>query len=182
MQDSRFLKLTPEEPRPHVPKPTTGPIHRLEGTDLLPLRRVSGLADLKPSAKLDASLPKFLNLTPDPPKHSGSDAHNKRDHLQQGAEQPACKSSGKKRSASNGGHEVGSTEHNEMPDSYNKAESKRGGGGNKTAQASYAPDPDTANIEGDVDVDWVNDGFQLPPRRFNWRAIVGTGGEPTRSV
>ncbi|OCT49118.1 hypothetical protein CLCR_05305 [Cladophialophora carrionii] len=78
-------------------------------------------------------------------------------------------SSGKERSASIGGHQVGTTEHNEMPDSHNRAESKRGGGGgggNKTAQASNAPHPDTANIEGDVDVDWLSYGFRLPAHLF----------------
>ncbi|OCT49119.1 hypothetical protein CLCR_05318 [Cladophialophora carrionii] len=67
MEANRFLKLMPEEGRPHIPKSTTGPIHKLEGKDLFPIRRVSGLADLKSNANVDASLPKFLKLTPDPP-------------------------------------------------------------------------------------------------------------------
>ncbi|EXJ56941.1 hypothetical protein A1O7_07285 [Cladophialophora yegresii CBS 114405] len=121
--------------------------------------------DLKSTPDQETSLPKFLKLTPDPPKNTGSKSHDKPDlHLK--PDQPACKSSGKKPSASICGHEVGTTDHTEMPPSHNKAGFKRGdvGGGNETAQGSNARLRQTANIEQDVD--WVDYGFQLPPRRF----------------
>ncbi|KIW65467.1 hypothetical protein PV04_07725 [Phialophora macrospora] len=143
MDGNHFLRLTPEEGRPHVFKPTGGAVHKFEGQNPA-LRRVSGIADLKTNVDKHVHappLPKFLKLTPDAPKTTVGKASDK-SGLQPSPGEPACKSSGKKRSASISGHEVATTEHNEMQHhGYNKTEIKLGGssgGGNEGAHGTNA--------------------------------------------
>jgi hypothetical protein len=95
MGGNHFLKLTPEEGRPHLFKATGDAGQKPKGQNPA-LRRVSGLANLKTNANKDAHappLPKFLKLTPDPPKNTGSNTREK-PNLQLGPGEPARKSSG----------------------------------------------------------------------------------------
>jgi hypothetical protein len=92
MGGNHFLKLIPEEGRPHVFKATGDADQKSEGQNPS-LRRVSGIADLKTDANKDAApLPKFLKLTPDPPTNTGSNTGEK-PNLQLGPGEPARKSS-----------------------------------------------------------------------------------------